>query len=98
MVPEHRRRAWLLQAVAPGGEVHYGDGRTVEFESQAGSNLAPKVGQQVTVLYDPLKPEEAKLKSFMMLWALPSILTALGVFLLFPGLLMLFVLVLILAL
>lgn len=75
-----------------------GDGRTVEFESQAGSNLAPKVGQQVTVLYDPLKPEEAKLKSFMMLWALPSILTALGVFLLFPGLLMLFVLVLILAL
>lgn len=75
-----------------------GDGRTVEFESQAGSNLAPKVGQQVTVLYDPLKPEEAKLKSFMMLWALPSILTALGVFLLFPRLLMLFVLVLILAL
>ena len=75
-----------------------GDGRTVEFEAQAGSNLAPKVEQQVTVLYDPLKPEEAKLKSFMMLWALSSILTALGVFLLFPRLLMLFVLVLILAL
>ena len=75
-----------------------GDGRTVEFEAQAGSNLAPKVEQQVTVLYDPLKPEEAKLKSFMMLWALSSILTALGVFLLFPGLLMMFVLVLILAL
>ena len=75
-----------------------GDGRTVEFESQVGSNLAPKVGQQVTVLYDPLRPEEAKIKSFMMLWALPSIFAALGVFLLFPGLLMLFVLALILAL
>ena len=75
-----------------------GDGRTVEFESQVGSNLAPKVGQQVTVLYDPLRPEEAKIKSFMMLWALPSIFAALGVFLLFPGLLMMFVLVLILAL
>jgi hypothetical protein len=34
----------------------------------------------------------------MMLWALPSIFAALGVLLLFPGLLMLFVLVLILAL
>src|SRR3712207_620853 len=75
-----------------------GDGRTVEFESQAGSNLAPKVGQQVTVLYDPLRPEEAKIRSFMMLWALPSILTVLGVFLLFPGVLMLSILVLLLAL
>ncbi len=43
------------------------DGRTVEFESQVGSNLAPKVGQQVTVPYDPLDPEEDRIESFMML-------------------------------
>ena len=55
-----------------------GDRRTVEFESQVGSNLAPKVGQEVTVLYDPLGPNEARIRSFMMLWALPSIFTVLG--------------------
>jgi Protein of unknown function (DUF3592) len=75
-----------------------GDGRTVEFESQAASNLAPKIGQQVTVLYDPTNPKEAKIKSFMMLWALPVIFTVLGVFLLIPGLLMLSILALLLAL
>jgi uncharacterized protein DUF3592 len=75
-----------------------GDGRTVEFESQVGSNLAPKVGQQVTVLYDPLNPKEAKIKSFMMLWALPLVFTGLGSLLLVPGVLMLSVFLLLLAL
>ena len=59
-----------------------GDGRTVEFESQAGSNLAPEIGQEATVLYDPLNPKEAKIRSFMMLWALPMIFTVPGVLLL----------------
>lgn len=72
------------------------DGRTVEFESQVGSNLAPKVGQEVTVLYDPLNPKEARIRSFMMLWALPSIFTLLGGLLLVPGLLLLSVLLFIL--
>jgi Protein of unknown function (DUF3592) len=75
-----------------------GDGRTVEFESQVGSTLAPKVGQQVTVLYDPLKPKEARIKSFMMLWALPLVFTGLGALLLVPGALMLSVFLLLLAL
>jgi hypothetical protein len=75
-----------------------GDGRTVEFESQVGSNLAPKVGQEVTVLYDPLDPKEARIRSFMMLWALPSIFTVLEVLLLVPGVLMLSVLLLLSAL
>jgi hypothetical protein len=70
-----------------------GDGRTVEFESQAGSNLAPEIGQEATVLYDPLNPKEAKIRSFMMLWALPMIFTVLGGFLLVPGVLLLSVLV-----
>jgi hypothetical protein len=74
------------------------DGRTVDFESQTGSNLAPKVGQQVTVLYDPLNPKEARIKSFMMLWALPLILTVLGALLLVPGVLLLLILILLFAL
>ncbi len=37
------------------------DGRTVEFESGSGSNVPPGVGEEVAVLYDPLRPEEAKL-------------------------------------
>jgi hypothetical protein len=74
------------------------DGRTVEFESQAGSTLAPKVGQEVAVLYDPLNSKEAKIRSFMMLWALPMIFTVLRGLLLVPGVLLLSVLVLLLAL
>ncbi len=36
------------------------DGRTVEFENDLGSNAPPRVGDEVTVLYDPARPEEAK--------------------------------------
>src|SRR5215212_3930166 len=74
------------------------EGRTVEFESAVGSNLAPKVGQQVTVLYDPLDPKEIRIKSFMMLWGIPSVFAVLGAFLLVPAVLMLSVLLLLFAL
>ena len=36
------------------------EGRTVEFENDLGSNAPPRVGDEVTVLYDPARPEEAK--------------------------------------
>ena len=36
------------------------DGRTVEFENKLGTNAPPRVGERVTVLYDPERPEEAK--------------------------------------
>lgn len=36
------------------------DGRTVEFDNKFGSNAPPKVGDEVTVIYDPERPEEAK--------------------------------------
>jgi Protein of unknown function (DUF3592) len=36
------------------------DGKTMEFENKIGSNAPPKVGDQVTVIYDPARPEEAK--------------------------------------
>jgi hypothetical protein len=32
----------------------------VEFENKLGSNAPPRVGERVTVLYEPQRPEEAK--------------------------------------
>jgi len=52
----------------------------------------------VTVLYDPLDPEGARIRSFMMLWALRSIFMVLGGLLLVPGVLLLLVLLLLFAL
>ena len=58
------------------------DGRTVEFESETGTNTcSQKPGEQVEVLYDPLKPEEARIKTFMMLWFGPLIFSVVGFFL-----------------
>ena len=37
------------------------DGRTVEFQNGVGSNAPPQVGEEVTVYYDPERPEDAKL-------------------------------------
>lgn len=37
------------------------DGRTIEFQNGVGSNAPPKVGDEVTVYYDPERPEDAKL-------------------------------------
>lgn len=36
------------------------DGRTIEFRNKIGTNAPPRVGDEVTVLYDPAWPEEAK--------------------------------------
>src|ERR671910_1113911 len=36
------------------------DGRTVGFQNGVGSNAPPKVGEEVTVYYDPERPEDAK--------------------------------------
>lgn len=36
------------------------DGRTVEFQNKLGTNVPPRVGDEVTVIYDPMRPEEAK--------------------------------------
>ncbi len=35
--------------------------RTVEFESERGYRVIPMVGREVTVSYDPSRPEETKL-------------------------------------
>ncbi len=36
------------------------DGRTIEFQNKIGTNVPPGVGDEVTVIYDPARPEEAK--------------------------------------
>jgi hypothetical protein len=57
------------------------DGRTVEFDSEAStSSFSRGPGEQVQVLYDPLRPEEARIKSFMTLWFAPLIFSVLGFF------------------
>ena len=57
------------------------DGRTVETESETGtSSFSRRPGEQVEVLYDPLRPEEARIKTFMMLWFAPLIFCVLGSF------------------
>jgi hypothetical protein len=57
------------------------DGRTVEFESETGtSSFSQGPGEQVEVIYDPLRPEEARIKSFMMLWFVPLIFSVVGFF------------------
>ena len=37
------------------------DGRTVEFQNKLGTNAPPRVGDEVTVFYDPWRPEDAKI-------------------------------------
>ena len=62
------------------------DGRSVEFESETGtSSFSQGPGEQVTVLYDPLKPQDARIKTFMMLWFAPLIFSVLGFFMLLFG-------------
>ena len=36
------------------------DGKTVEFQNEVGTNAPPRVGDEVTVIYDPERPEDAK--------------------------------------
>ena len=36
------------------------DGRTAEFQNNIGTNAPPRVGDEVIVLYDPGRPEDAK--------------------------------------
>ena len=64
------------------------DGRTVEFESRTGTtSFSQGPGERVEVLYDPLKPEEARIKTFMMLWFVPLIFVVLGFFMFAFGML-----------
>lgn len=60
----HRRRYGMDHGVSvliyPVVRFQTEDGRTIEFESGLGSNMPPKVGEEVEVFYDPARPEEAR--------------------------------------
>ena len=54
--PSYDRRV-----VYPSVRFQTADGRTIEFQSKIGSNAPPRVGDEVTVHYDPERPEDARL-------------------------------------
>ena len=51
------------------------DGAVVDFVTRSGSSNQPFTdGQKMPVLYDPARPEDAKLDNFFELWAAPVFL------------------------
>jgi hypothetical protein len=54
------------------------DGRTVEFQNKIGTNVPPGVGDEVTIIYDPARPEEAKVALGSMFKFNPKALLVVG--------------------
>ena len=54
------------------------DDRTVEFQNKLGTNVPPQVGDEVTVIYDPVRPEEAKVPFGSMFRFNPKALLVVG--------------------
>ncbi|HUI56914.1 MAG TPA: DUF3592 domain-containing protein [Bryobacteraceae bacterium] len=85
----------VTENVRPGGgrAVYYprvrfrtAGGRQISFLSSGGSNPpAYRVGESVTVLYDPQDPYNVSIRSFWNVWVLPFILCSLGVFFFLVG-------------
>ena len=67
------------------------DGQDITFASSVASNPSPyEVGDKVTVLYNPLRPHDAKIKSFVQLWIGTLIVGGLGILFTLIGLLISF--------
>ncbi|WFU37380.1 DUF3592 domain-containing protein [Bradyrhizobium sp. CB82] len=61
------------------------DGRSITFTSSSGSTDQPySDGERVEIVYDPRRPEDARLPSFLTLWIAPVLLCC-GGFLLTGG-------------
>ena len=57
-------------------------GRVITFTSSSGSTAQPYAdGEQVRIAYDPQRPEDARLLSFLTLWIAPTLLCAAGLLL-----------------
>ncbi len=69
----------LKSAVATMGEVVL-KGRQIQCESIV-SRYPPRysAGDKVRILYDPDRPEAARIRSFYYLWFMPSLFSGLGV-------------------
>ncbi|WP_283842037.1 DUF3592 domain-containing protein [Bradyrhizobium sp. KB893862 SZCCT0404] len=58
------------------------DGRPITFTSSSGSTSQPYAeGERVRIAYDPRRPEDARLLSFLTLWIAPILLCAAGLLL-----------------
>jgi hypothetical protein len=58
---------------------HTPDGLEYEFKSEYGSRPAMyKVGQMVTVVYDPVDPERAEIRSSVGRWLVPAVMAFFG--------------------
>lgn len=72
------------RGVSPGGAVIVftftdNSGRAHTVHSAGAVSPAPfRVGDAVTVLFPPKKPEQARIQSFRMLWFVPTVLSLLG--------------------
>jgi hypothetical protein len=75
-----------MQSYNPVVQFQTHDGRMVEFESDTGGpEESYPPGGQVEVLYDPLNPEKAHIKTFFMLWGIPLLFGGLGAVFLVVG-------------
>jgi hypothetical protein len=75
------RTAWTTVRTCcsyPSVRFQTGDGRTVEFQNKLGTNVPPRVGDEVTVIYDPAWPEEAKVALGSMFRFNPKALLVVG--------------------
>ncbi|OAF05723.1 hypothetical protein AYJ54_02160 [Bradyrhizobium centrolobii] len=58
------------------------DGRSMTFTSTSGSTDQPYFdGERVRIIYDPQRPEDARLVSFLTLWIAPILLCCTGLLL-----------------
>ena len=58
------------------------DGGVRHFRSQISSSVAPTVGKTVSVLYNPVNPNDARLNGFFSLYIMPIFLIGFGLIIL----------------
>lgn len=61
------------------------DGQPHSFRSDVGTSSRGTTGEKVEVLYDPAKPESARIKGFFHLWGAASICGGLGILFFLAG-------------
>jgi hypothetical protein len=67
---------------APRVEFQTSDGRTYQFTSMYSSSFQPMVGKTVEVLFNPLSPNQAVIKSTFEMYVFPSIFIVVGLLIL----------------
>ncbi|MFH0976926.1 MAG: DUF3592 domain-containing protein [Spirochaetota bacterium] len=79
VVDFHIHRGKTFTTYAPIVSFKTTDGKSIKFRSQIGGNSDDyAIGQQVTVLYDPVDPKNAEINSVSQLWFPVIILYVIG--------------------